>query len=168
MVGTVEWQDACGGIKQSRGKVPNSALINSNSRIHPGSSEKREGSSKRVPPWGSLLPSWKEQVRAQLNGRNYQKRNRGDQSRLGFVTLLGPRFWGSQSRHETLPLLYCSALRPLLYGLYCPRVANVADKELYFASFRSDPWDVPQDSWEEGSVMWSEGAESSAGAAGRA
>lgn len=48
LVGAVDSQDACGGIKQSRGKVPNSALINSNSRIHPGSSEKREGSPKRV------------------------------------------------------------------------------------------------------------------------
>lgn len=57
VVGAVDSQDARGGIKQSRGKVPNSALINSNSRIHPGSSEKREGSPKCVLPRGSLLPS---------------------------------------------------------------------------------------------------------------
>jgi hypothetical protein len=42
----------------------------------------------RVPPWGSLLPSWKGQVRAQGNGRNYQKKNRGERSQLGFVALL--------------------------------------------------------------------------------
>lgn len=84
------------------------------------------------------------------------------------MTLLGPSFWGNQGRHGTLTLLYCSALRPLLSGLYCPREARVADKELSFASSRLDPSDVPQDSWEEGSVMWSEGAESSAGTAGRA
>lgn len=59
-------------------------------------------------------------------------------SRLGFVTLLGPSFWGNQGRHGTLALLYCSPLRPLLYGLYCPREASVADKELYFASSRLD------------------------------
>jgi hypothetical protein len=36
VVGAADLQDACGGIKRSRGKVPNSALISSNSRTSPG------------------------------------------------------------------------------------------------------------------------------------
>lgn len=91
-VGAADLQDVRGGIKRSRGEVPNSALISSNSRTSFGSSEKTEGSPMRVPPWGSLLPSWKGQVRAQGIGRNYQKKNRGEQPRFGSVALLGPSF----------------------------------------------------------------------------
>lgn len=46
----------------------------------------------------------------------------------------------------------------------------MADKEpsKYFASSRLDPWDGHHGSWKEAGVTWSEGVESSAGAAGRA